>query len=155
VALSSAVPRPPLVAAGRIGAAQINALERVLARPELAGRTVVLAIHHPPVHRWSRWKERVEGLHDAAALLAALRPVTQGLILHGHLHRRLQRIVATADGKIHQLGATSASLHHESLDRMAGFNLYEVTQAGLTRAEALVYSPSTRSFRVESIPRHV
>jgi hypothetical protein len=88
--------------------------------------------------------------------MAALQPLAQGLILHGHLHRRLQRIITTAEGKkIHQLGATSASLHHESLDRMAGFNLYEVTEAGLARAEALVYSPSTRSFRVESIPRHV
>ena len=71
VALSSAVPRPPLVAAGELGRAQLDALARVLAHPEVARRTLVLALHHPPVHAWSRVKAHLEGLRDAPALLVA------------------------------------------------------------------------------------
>ncbi|HEX4448270.1 MAG TPA: metallophosphoesterase, partial [Polyangiaceae bacterium] len=44
IALSSAVPRLPLVAAGELGRAQLDALARVLAHPEVVRRTVVLAL---------------------------------------------------------------------------------------------------------------
>jgi 3',5'-cyclic AMP phosphodiesterase CpdA len=163
VALSSAVPRPPLVAAGELGRAQIAALARVLAHREVARRIVVLAIHHPAVHRWSRLKTHVEGLRDARALLAELRGLTRGLVLHGHLHRRIQRAFDTGAGQMLQVGATSASLHHQDPDRMAGFNVYEVggdperrgPRTSNARVLAYVYSPETDTFRVESVPRHV
>jgi 3',5'-cyclic AMP phosphodiesterase CpdA len=154
VAMTSAVPRAPLVAAGEIGRAQIAALARVLAHAEVARRVPVVALHHPPVHGWSRLKARIEGLRDAPALLAELRPLARGLVLHGHLHRRIQRAVATESGHLVQVGATSASLHHEDADRMAGFNVYEVGE-GAPRVEAYVYSPESDSFRLESVPKHV
>jgi 3',5'-cyclic AMP phosphodiesterase CpdA len=157
VALSSAVPRPPLVAAGEIGRAQIDALARVLAHPEVARRTVVLAVHHPAVHRWSRVKTHLEGLRDAGAMLEAVRSLAEGLLLHGHLHRRVQRTVATAAGHLLQVGAASASLHHEEPDRMAGFNLYEVGEhtPPARRVLAHVYSPDSDTFRVDGVPRLV
>jgi 3',5'-cyclic AMP phosphodiesterase CpdA len=156
VALSSAVPRLPLVAAGEIGRAQLEALRRVLAHPEVAKRTLVLALHHPAVvHGWTRMKAHVEGLRDAAALLALLAPLSRGLVLHGHLHRRIQRLVPTAGGKVHQVGATSASLHDTASDRMAGFNLYEVGAQGVARVEASVHDPASGAFVVDSVPRRV
>jgi|HubBroStandDraft_2_1064218.scaffolds.fasta_scaffold25557_2 3',5'-cyclic AMP phosphodiesterase CpdA len=155
VALSSAVPQPPLVAAGELGGAQLAALSRVLAHPEVARRTLVLAIHHPAVHDWSPVKARLEGLRDASELLALLSSVPRGLLLHGHLHRRVQRTVPTREGEVHQIGATSASLHHESPDRMAGFNLYEIDASGLRHAEAIVFDPATTTFHAASIPKHV
>jgi 3',5'-cyclic AMP phosphodiesterase CpdA len=151
VGLSSAVPRLPMVAAGELGAAQLAALARVLAHPEVARRTIVVALHHPAVHRWSRLKTYVEGLRDAPALLAQLRPLGGGLLLHGHLHRRIQCAVPTVDGQLLQVGATSASLHHDEGDRMAGFNVYDVGGA-TTHVEAHVYSPASDSFRRESVP---
>jgi 3',5'-cyclic AMP phosphodiesterase CpdA len=154
VALSSAVPRPPLVAAGEIGDAQRAALARVLAHPEVAKRTLVVAVHHPAVHPWPRAKAYLEGLRDAPELLALLSAVPRGLLVHGHLHRREQRSIATGAGKVQQVGATSASLHHESPDRMAGFNLYEVDGRGLVRAEAIVFDPTHTTFHTESIPKH-
>ncbi|HEY8039161.1 MAG TPA: metallophosphoesterase [Polyangiaceae bacterium] len=155
VALTSAVPRAPLVAAGELGRAQIAALARVLAHAEVARRTVVIALHHPAVHRWSRLKTHLEGLRDAPALVAELRSLSRGLVLHGHLHRRIQRALVTDAGQMLQVGATSASLHHDEADRMAGFNVYDVSAAGVPRVEAVVFDPGSGSFRVESVPKHV
>jgi 3',5'-cyclic AMP phosphodiesterase CpdA len=154
IGLSSAVPRAPFVAAGELGRAQLQALSRVLAHPEVAGRAAVLVLHHPLVHGWSPMKAHVEGLRDAPELLAALRGIGRGLVLHGHLHRRIQRAVEIEGGRLVQVGATSASLHHAEEDRMAGFNVYEVG-GDAPRVEAHVYSPDSGSFRLDSVPKHV
>jgi 3',5'-cyclic AMP phosphodiesterase CpdA len=155
VSVSSAVPRVPLVAAGELGPSQMQALRRVLAHPEVASRTLVLALHHPVVHSWSRLKVHVEGLRDATEIASELQSVSRGLVLHGHLHRRIQRPLKTAGGKLIQVGATSASLHHEDVDRMAGFNLYELGATGDARIEAWVYSAHTQTFHLESVPKLV
>jgi 3',5'-cyclic AMP phosphodiesterase CpdA len=148
VGLSSAVPRPPFVAAGEIGAAQRSALARVLAHPEVKKRIPVLALHHPVVTHFSPLKQYAEGLRDARELLTVLRTVDGGLIVHGHLHRRVQREV----GGWRQIGATSASLDHPDRDRMAGFNVYGIDDRRVTDSEAFVYEPATQSFRAASIP---
>jgi 3',5'-cyclic AMP phosphodiesterase CpdA len=158
VALSSAVPRPPFVAAGELGEPQLAALRDVLAHPEVAGRVPVIAIHHPPVHPWSRLKAHSDGLRDSKALLGVLGSVGRGIVLHGHLHRRIQRELFTALGRLQQIGATSASLHHADPDRMAGYNLYELDDAGGSghaRVEAMVYDPEADAFRVLDVPKHV
>lgn len=154
VSMSSAVPRPPFVAAGELGRAQLDALGRVLARPEVRSRTLVLALHHPAVHPWSRVKHHVEGLRDAPALLSLLRKLSRGIVVHGHLHRRLQRTITTSCGNLLQLGATSASLQHDSTDRMAGYNVYEIDEEGVKRVEARVLDPATGVFRIEPVPVH-
>jgi 3',5'-cyclic AMP phosphodiesterase CpdA len=150
VGLSSAVPRPPFVAAGEIGREQARALARVLEHPEVARRTLVLALHHPVVDDWSGMKRYVEGLRDAPSLLRLLQPIDGGLVLHGHLHRRIQRSIG--GGAMKQIGATSASLHNESPGRMAGFNVYELGPGATFKVAAHVYRPATGSFDVESVP---
>jgi len=155
IGLSSAVPRLPFVAAGALGRAQIGALGRVLEHPEVARRTAVIALHHPAVNPRSQFNRYLEGLRDAPALVAQLRPLARGLLVHGHLHRRIQRDVPTDSGRVQQIGATSASLHHDAADRMAGFNVYEFDDSGVARALAYVYSPHTGDFRLESVPKHV
>jgi len=152
VALSSAVPRLPLVAAGELGHAQLESLARVLEHPEVRRRTLVLALHHPPAHAWTPAKAYLEGLRDARALLSLLEPVQAGLVLHGHLHRRLQQPLPTRAGELQQVGATSASLHSADPDRMAGFNVYEVDDAGVSRVDAFVYQPDAATFRAGSVP---
>ncbi len=155
VALSSAVPRIPFVAAGELGREQLQALARVLAHPEVNRRMLVLVMHHPVVHGWSDLKTHLEGLRDAAPLIGLLRQLEQGLLLHGHMHRRIHRTLTTGAGRVQQIGATSASLHHEALDRMAGFNTYELGDAGCRRIEAVVYEPTAGTFRTDSVPKHV
>ncbi len=158
IGLSSAVPRPPLVAAGELGEPQLAALRTVLAHPDVASRTPVVALHHPPAHPWSRVKAHLEGLRDANGLLSILAAAPRGLLLHGHLHRRIQRELFTSAGRLQQIGATSASLHHADPDRMAGFNVYELgamPDRGHARVEAMVYDPEAEAFRIVSVPKHV
>jgi 3',5'-cyclic AMP phosphodiesterase CpdA len=152
VGLSSAVPRPPFMAAGKLGDAQLDALSRLLALPEVAARTPVILLHHPIHAPRSRVKAALEGLHDARELGRRLAGVEHGLLLHGHLHRRLRQVMTTDRGELQSIGATSASLHHDLDTRMAGFNLYEFDDAGrLVGTEAHVLTPDDR-FRVEPVP---
>jgi 3',5'-cyclic AMP phosphodiesterase CpdA len=152
VGVSSAVPRPPFVAAGELGKAQIAALARVLAHPDVAARTVVLALHHPVVRKANARKQYLDGLRDAPALLDVLRALERGLVVHGHMHRRVQRAITTATGRLVQAGATSASLQSEVPDRMAGYNVYEIDDAGKIRVGASVYEPDAQSFRPADVP---
>jgi 3',5'-cyclic AMP phosphodiesterase CpdA len=154
IALSSAVPRPPFVAAGELGGDQLQALARILAHPEVARRDVVLAVHHPVVEPASSLHHYIEGLRDAPALLALLRTLPRGLVVHGHLHRRVQRTITTTTGLVDHVGATSASLHHDSPDRMAGYNVYEMGEGGTEKIDARVYDPGTDSFRIHVVPQH-
>lgn len=156
IGLSSAVPRPPLVASGELGEKQIDALARVLAHDEVRGRTPVLAFHHPIHNPSSLVKTLIEGLVDASDLADALAGVKSGLLLHGHLHKRVQRAWETKAGALTSVGATSASLHHDDAHRMAGFNLYEFDADGvLTDIQAHVLDPRSGEFRLESVPKWV
>lgn len=156
IGLSSAVPRPPLVASGELGMKQIEALERVLAHDEVKRRTPVLAFHHPIHNPSSKVKTLVEGLVDADDLGDAIANVKTGLLLHGHLHKRVQRAWETKAGALMSVGATSASLHHEDEHRMAGFNLYDFDDAGgLMDIQAHVLDPKTGEFHLESVPKWV
>src|SRR5262249_55770271 len=105
----------------------------------------------------SRVKSLLEGLDDAALLWTGVRDLARGLVLHGHLHRRIQRALPTSAGRLQVVGATSASLHHAQSHRMAGFNLYEFREGDgeVTRIEAHVYDPAANSFHVDSVPKVV
>jgi 3',5'-cyclic AMP phosphodiesterase CpdA len=154
IGLSSAVPRPPLVASGELGVLQLGALRRALAHPEVASRTPVVLVHHPVHNPPSVGKTYLEGLVDAEALCAELGDVWRGLILHGHLHRRIHRTVPTRRGVLDAVGATSASLLHENADRMAGFNVYDVADDGvIARIGAYRFEPSSGRFVETPVPR--
>ncbi|WP_437581244.1 metallophosphoesterase family protein [Sorangium sp. So ce887] len=153
IGLSTAWPRPPLVASGRIGPVQLRALERVLSHPEVRRRTPIVLQHHPFHNPASRTKTLLEGLGDAAAEGRLLRQVSRGLLLHGHLHRRIHRKLHTERGHIDAVGAASASLLHESDERMAGFNVYEVDDAGAIRGiTSLRFVPGQEAFREVPVP---
>jgi 3',5'-cyclic AMP phosphodiesterase CpdA len=156
IGLSSAVPRLPLVAAGKLGKKQLDAFAKILTHPEVQKRTPVVLLHHPAHNPLSKVKSLLEGLHDAALLWTTLQELPRGLVLHGHLHRRVLRFLPTARGRVHAVGATSASLHHEDEAKMAGFNLYEVaTDGSIATIEAHVFDPASDTFHVESVPKQV
>ena len=141
VGLSSAVSQPPMIAAGEVGKEQIAALEAVLTHPDVKSRTLMLLLHHPVINPPSPVKAFTNGLRDADALLHALRNLERGLLVHGHLHMRMLRTVDTKAGLLAVAGATSASLHHDDPNRMAGYNLYEFGERGA------LMSRSARSIR--------
>jgi 3',5'-cyclic AMP phosphodiesterase CpdA len=153
IGLSSAVPRPPIMASGYLGKAQLAALERILVHPEVQKRTPVILLHHPIHNPNSKVETFMKGLEDADALIAKLSGLHRGLLLHGHLHIRRQCTLGTPLGELLSVGATSASLDHEHEHKMAGFNLYEFDDAGkLGAIEAHVLDAKEDRFHIESVP---
>lgn len=147
IGLSTAVPQLPFVAAGRLGAPQLLALAAILAHPEVKSRTPVILQHHPIDNPPGWLKQKLEGLSDADAQLGVLRDVEDGVLLHGHWHKRMRRSVATGKGQLDVIGATSASLLHEDPAKMAGFNVYDFDDKGkLTRVTTQRFQPHDESF---------
>ncbi len=130
IGLSSAVPRPPFIAAGFVGDKQLDALARVLAHPEVARRTAVILIHHPPVDGRSRIAQLRDGLVDAAAFRQALAPLARGLVLFGHVHKRGRCVLPTPAGALDVVAASGAALDHPDPSVRAGFNLYDIGEDG-------------------------
>lgn len=154
IGLDSAVPRPPLVAAGALGRAQRMALRAILAHEEVRKRTPVLLIHHPIHNPAGRLHSYMEGLRDAHELRADLDDVSFGLALHGHLHRRIARNLTTRAGHIEVFGSTSASLMVDDPDRRSGYNVYTFEENGtFTGATAFRLEGPSGNFTEVAIAR--
>jgi 3',5'-cyclic AMP phosphodiesterase CpdA len=148
IGLTSAVPRPPFVSAGYVGREQLAALARVLRHPEVARRTPVVLIHHSPFDYRFQLEQLRGGLVDARALRRALAPLARGLVLYGHLHIRQHAQLRTAAGALDAVCASAPALDHGDPRIRAGFNLYELDDAGAIRSiEARVLSPPSGEFR--------
>ena len=141
IGLSTAVPSPPLVASGKLGKAQRMALHSLLAHREVRRRFPVLLQHHPWHNPAGARHRLLEGLLDAEEEAEVLKVIDRGLLLHGHKHRRIHRVIPTERGHIDAIGSTSASLIDADLDRMAGFNVYEIDRE-LLNVSAFRYEPS-------------
>ncbi len=153
IGMSTAVPRMPMVAAGRFGSAQIDQLEHILEHAEVKARTKVILQHHPAHNLKNRVVAYMEGLHDSRHMVRTLQKLEHGMILHGHSHIRVRRTITTKMGTIDVVGATSASLLSSNRHRHAGFNLYEFDDATgrLANMEAHVLGDDGK-FRRESVP---
>jgi 3',5'-cyclic AMP phosphodiesterase CpdA len=154
IGMSTAVPRGPLMAAGRFGSAQIDQLAKMLRHAEVADRGKVILQHHPAHNMRNRVIAYLEGLHDSKRMLETLKRLEHGAILHGHSHIRVHRTVPTEMGTIDVVGATSASLLSSHPHRHSGFNLYEFDDATgrLTGVEAHVLGDDGK-FHREEVPK--
>jgi len=152
IALSSAVPRPPFIAAGFLGREQLDALRRVLQHPEVARRTPVLLVHHAPIDSRPRWQQLRDGLVDAAGLRATLMPLERGLVLFGHIHVRVHSTLRTNGGALDVVSASGAALDHPDLSIRAGFNRYDIDEDGrIVRIAAMAVDPSNGSMMSANI----
>lgn len=153
IGLSTAVPRPPLMASGVLGKGQLARLRKLLAHPEVQKRTPVVLQHHPPYNPKGMIKTVLEGLWDAKAEMEAFAETPNALVLHGHWHKRLRHVIPTRAGRIDVVGATSASLLHEDPLKMAGFNVYEMDPASgaLSTATTHHYEPATKTFAASAL----
>ncbi len=152
IGLATGVPRPPLVASGEVGKLQLLALHAMLAHVEVRSRFPVILLHHPWHPPPNPLKARLNGLEDREALREVLDSLPRGLLLHGHLHRRIRRKLTTASGYLDAIGSTSASLVHPDPDRTSGFNIYELDESGLVGVEAFRLDRHGSSFEPAAIP---
>jgi 3',5'-cyclic AMP phosphodiesterase CpdA len=127
IGVSSAVPTPPLMATGRLGRTQLQALDRVLAQLSAEQAFRVLLIHHP-----LRSNSRVKRLTDSKALRALLQRHGVELILHGHDHIHSTMWFEGPAGKIPAIGVPSASALAHRHYPAAAYNLFSIERDGDT-----------------------
>src|SRR3954453_2486510 len=125
ISVSSAVPTPPLMATGRLGRTQLDALEVVLAGLSAEQAFRVLLIHHP-----LRSNARTKRLTDSHLLLALLKQHGVELILHGHDHVHSTIWVEGSNGPIPAIGVPSASAIAHGRHPAAAYNLFAIEREG-------------------------
>ena len=123
VGVSSAVATAPLMATGRIGEPQAEALAETLDTLGRDGLFRVVLIHHAPVARSTPWHRRLIG---AEHFRRALGSAGAELVLHGHNHVTSVASLPGRDAAIPVVGATSASLHPHAGRRGGSYLLYRI-----------------------------
>lgn len=106
IGVSSAVATAPLMASGRVGAAQCAALDGILEATGREGLCRVILVHHAPTEV-SIWRK---ALRDRAALVEVIQARGAELVLHGHTHRADLSWIDTRSGRLPVIGAPSASM---------------------------------------------
>jgi 3',5'-cyclic AMP phosphodiesterase CpdA len=125
IGVSSAVPTAPLMATGRLGRPQLEALDRMLGELSNAPAFRVLLIHHP-----LRSTSRHKRLTDSDQLLPLLRRHGVDLILHGHDHVHSTMWVDGPHGRIPAIGVPSASSLAHGHYPAAAYNLFSIAREG-------------------------
>jgi 3',5'-cyclic AMP phosphodiesterase CpdA len=125
ISMSSAVPTPPLMATGRLGRSQLEALAQILAGLSSERAFRVLLIHHP-----LRSEARTKRLTDSAALLALLKQHGVELVLHGHDHVHSTIWIDGPSGLIPAIGVPSASALAHGRYPAAAYNLFSILRDG-------------------------
>ena len=125
IGVSSAVPTPPLMATGRLGGSQLEALERILMDLSAEQAFRVLLVHHP-----LRSDARMKRLTDSRLLLALLKRYGVELVLHGHDHVHSTIWIDGPQGKIPAVGVPSASALAHGRYPAAAYNLFSVEREG-------------------------
>jgi 3',5'-cyclic AMP phosphodiesterase CpdA len=125
IGVSSAVPTLPLMATGRLGRAQLDALDKVLAQLSSDQAFRVLLVHHP-LHSDSHIKR----LTDSQALRALLKRHGVELVLHGHDHIHSTMWIEGRDRQIPAIGVPSASALAHRHYPAAAYNLFTIERDG-------------------------
>jgi 3',5'-cyclic AMP phosphodiesterase CpdA len=123
IGISSAVPTPPFVATGRVGAWQLERLQPLLDACREEGLFRVAMIHHPPTSRRSQYLKR---LIDGALLRDTLARHGAELLIHGHNHRHQTVWIEAPSARLPAIGVPSASEAPPGKHDPAGYNLYRI-----------------------------
>ncbi|HZT48447.1 MAG TPA: metallophosphoesterase [Hyphomicrobiaceae bacterium] len=124
IGVNSAVPTPPFIASGRVGAGQLARLASILDR--LGGAEVfrLVLVHHPPLPGQAK---RYRDLQDADDLQTVLARHGAELVLHGHNHLSTLAWCGSVAGQVPVVGAPSASLGRpHKKEPLARYNLYRI-----------------------------
>lgn len=148
IGVSTAVPTLPLMATGKLGGRQLQALDATLAQLASEQAFRVLLVHHP-LHSRSRMKR----LTDSRQLRALIRQHGVELVLHGHDHIHSTMWLEGPGGEIPAVGVPSASAIAHGHYPAAAFNLFSIERAdGAWRIEQTVRGID-RDMRMKEIRR--
>ena len=146
IGLNTGCPKPPLMATGTAGEAQLARLPALLDSARARGQFRVVYLHHSPLPGREKWRKR---LTDAAQVEAIISQHGAELVLNGHGHRSHFEELASSDGTVPVIAIPSASalgLHH---GRAASYNCYGVERTAkgweLT-VESRDYDPASGHF---------
>lgn len=136
--------------AGVFTRATAEALGRRLTDPCLRDKAIVLVLHHPPFHP-NRIVEIWDGLRGCAEVLELLAKNPRLQLLHGHLHRVVDRILSSSTGR---LRTERAEARAHAPTRMFGapatcddpddaprIRLYDVKDGALHATDRPTFSP--------------
>jgi 3',5'-cyclic AMP phosphodiesterase CpdA len=113
------------MATGKLGRAQLDALDPILAQLASEQAFRVLLVHHP-LHSNSRMKH----LTDSRQLRALLQRHGVELVLHGHDHIHSTMWFDGVEGKIPAIGVPSASALAHRHYPAAAYNLFSIERDG-------------------------
>lgn len=141
--LSSAVATAPLMAYGRIGAAQFARAKAIVARRD-AARPLAITVHHPVTPTPGKRNEYHRELRDAAALRHFATRHEAVLLAHGHNH--LSHVVRLAGGCVVS-GISSSTTRRDDHDHRRGEIVqYHLGADGLVRLERSRWNEAARAF---------
>ncbi len=145
IGVSTAVPSPPLMATGRMGADQAASLAGLPRQTGTDGLFRLILIHHPPDAGANPWHKQMTDAENFRGIIAA-----EGaeLILHGHNHRNRRATIAGPAGEVPVIGiaATAARPREDrdggswnliTIDRQASGWAVEITTRGYARSDRI------------------
>ena len=126
IGVSSAAPTMPFLATGRIGKAQLQRLDSLLA--DLGDRKMfrIILLHHGPIPGSDSYRRR---LVDGSELISILMHRGAELVLHGHRHKNMEAVIKTKMGDIPVFGVASASIESGKDHRTATYNLFRIRRS--------------------------
>ncbi|MFD0986631.1 metallophosphoesterase family protein [Methyloligella solikamskensis] len=125
IALSSAIPTMPFLAAGRVGSTQRSYLAKALTELGKHDLFRVVLIHHPPLPGLAPWRR---ALRDREKIKKILKECGAELALHGHNHEGSVEQIETISGLCSVVGVPSASEAMDDGEPAAGYNEYCISR---------------------------
>lgn len=146
IGLSTACPKPPLMATGTVDEEQLRRLPGLLDQARENGQFRVVHLHHSPLPGKEKWRKR---LTNAREVLEVIVRHGAELVLHGHGHRAHYDELATAQGMAPVIAVPSASAMGLHGRNIAAYNCYRVERAPdgwRLEIDARQYQPAQDTF---------
>ncbi len=125
IGLTTACPKPPLMASGTAGAEQLARLPALLDAAREKGQFRVVYLHHCPLPGVEKWRKRLTDAPEVSEMLTAH---GAELVLHGHGHRAHRHTLQTRDGEALVIAVPSASALGLHGADVASYNRYAVAR---------------------------
>jgi 3',5'-cyclic AMP phosphodiesterase CpdA len=146
IGLSTACPKPPLMATGTLGQEQLSRLPSLLQSTAEKGLFRVVYLHHSPVTGQEKWRKR---LTDAPRIQALLEEYGAELVLHGHGHRSHYSELQTRSGTLPVIALPSASalgLHGADIGHYNHYRVQRVDQGWEVNIDSRRYCPESGEY---------